>query len=383
MGITEELGTAPAEDELLGSVREFIDREVVPHADAWDREERLPAEVLRRVGELGLWAPFLPHGHGGRALPMSTLARLHEEVGRGCSSVRSLLTVHGMVSWSVHHWGTDEQRARWLPRLADGSLLGSFGLTGHESGTGADVSGTTATPDGDDWLLTGRKKWITGGQLAGLYLVFAQAGGGMTAFLVPREAPGVSVTPLSNVLGTRASHLAEIRFEEVRLPADAVLGPLGWAAGTVMTSALDLGRLSVASGCVGIIQACLDASVAHTRTRMTADGPLFDRQLVRRKISDMVTGLRTARLLCRDAARLKDAEDPGMIMANMVAKYHASTAAASCADAAVQLHGAAGCSQEHPVARLYRDARVMEIIEGSTELQQITIAEQAHQEVTR
>ncbi|NJQ15275.1 acyl-CoA dehydrogenase [Streptomyces bohaiensis] len=364
-------------------VREFVDRELVPHADAWDREERLPPEILGRVGELGLWAPFLPPEHGGRALPMSGLTRLHEEVGRGCSSVRSLLTVHGMVAWSVHHWGTDEQRARWLPRLADGSLLGSFGLTGEESGTGADVSGTTATPDGDDWLLTGRKKWITGGQLAGLYLVFAQGGGGMTAFLVPRDAPGVSVTPLTGVLGTRASHLAEIRFEQVRLPADAVLGPLGWAAGTVMTSALDLGRLSVASGCVGIIQACLDASVAHTRTRMTADGPLFDRQLVRRRISDMVTALRTARLLCRDAARLKDAEDPAMIMANMVAKYHASTAAASCADSALQLHGAAGCSPQHPVARLYRDARVMEIIEGSTELQQITIAEQAHQEVTR
>ncbi|MEW2113873.1 acyl-CoA dehydrogenase family protein [Streptomyces sp. NPDC005474] len=369
--------TATDTQVLLDAVRAFVDDELRPHAEEFDRDEHLPDHLLKRVGELGLWAPFLT------GVPMVTVGQIHEEIGRGCSSLRSLLTVHGMASWSVRHWGDDAQRERWLPRLTDGSLLGAFALTGPEGGSDPSVSATTAERDGDGWVLSGRKKWITGGQVAGLYLLFARTGDALTAFLVPRDTPGVTVEPLHGILGTRASMLAEVVLDDVRLGDDAVLGPLGWATGTVMTSALDFGRFSVASGSVGIIQACLDATVAYTTNRKTSEGPLFERQLVRQKISDMVTGLRTSRLLCREAGRLKDAEDPAAIMANWIAKYHASTTAAACASAAVQLHGAAGCSPEHPVARLYRDAKVMEIIEGSTELQQITIAEQAHQEVTR
>lgn len=375
--------TQDAQAELLAAVRDFVDTELRPRAEEFDQDERIPGELLERVAELGLWAPFLTAEEGGPGLDMVTVGQLHEEIGRGCSSLRSLLTVHGMAAWSVHHWGDDAQRACWLPQLADGSLLGAFALTGPEGGSDPTVCATEAVRDGRSWVLTGRKKWITGGQVAGLFLLFAKTEGGMTAFLVPRDTPGVTVNSLYGILGTRASMLAEVVLDGVRLGDDAVIGPLGWATGTVMTSALDFGRFSVASGSVGVIQACLDASVAWTTKRETSEGPLFERQLVRQKISDMVVGLRTSRMLCREAGRLKDADDPAAIMANWIAKYHASTTAAACASAAVQLHGAAGCSPEHPVARLYRDAKVMEIIEGSTELQQITIAEQAHQEVTR
>lgn len=367
----------------LGDVRAFVDAELVPHAGKYDEDGVLPEELLNRVSALGLWAPFLPTAAGGSGMDMVALGQVHEEIGRGCSSLRSLLTVHTMVSWSLLHWGTDQQRERWLPGLADGSTLGAFCLTGPQDGSGSSVAETVAVPNGDGWTINGRKKWITGGQVAGLLLVFGRTGDGMTSFLVPASAPGVRVEPISGMLGTKASMLAEIVFTDLKVDREAVLGPVGWAAGTVMTSALDLGRYSVASGCVGIIQACLDASVSYASERASSGGTLIDHQLVRRMISEMITSVRAARLLCAEAGRLKDAGDPGTIMATWVAKYFASTSAARCAADAVQIHGANGCGPSHPVGRYFRDAKVMEIIEGSTELQQITIAEQAYREVAR
>jgi methoxymalonate biosynthesis protein len=370
-------------DSGLAAVREFVDQELMPYAGEYDESGKLPEQLLQRVSELGLWAPFLPAEVGGRDMDMVTLGKVHEEVGRACSSTRSLLTVHTMVSWSVLHYGTDEQRRRWLPELADGSTLGSFCLTGTEDGSGTSAVGTSAALGEDGWTINGRKKWITGGQTADLLLVFAGTKNGMTSFLVPANTPGIQIEPISGVLGTRASMMAEIVFTDVKVGTDALLGPVGWAAGTVMTSALDLGRYSVASGCVGIIQGCLDACVTYATERPSMNGVLFDHQLVRRMITEMIASVRAARLLCEEAGRLKDTGDPGTIMASWVAKYFASTAAARCAADAVQIHGANGCAPGHPVNRYYRDSKVMEIIEGPTELQQTTIAEQAYREVTR
>ncbi|HEU5471204.1 MAG TPA: acyl-CoA dehydrogenase family protein [Actinophytocola sp.] len=368
-------------EAILAEVRAFVDTEVAPNAGDFDQSERLPRTLLDRVGELGLWAPFLPVEQGGAGLDMVTLGRIHEEVGRGCSGLRSMLTVHGMVSWAVGRWGSDEQRDRWLPELISGGTFGVFCLSEPDSGSDASAAGTLAVADGSDWVINGHKKWITGGQVADVLLVFARTGPGMSAFLVPRTADGVEITPIPNMLGTRSSMIAEIVLRDVRVGAEARLGPPGWAAGTVMTGALDLGRYSVACGSVGIIQACLDACVAYTTRRTVHDGRLRDLQLIRRKVSDMVTSARAARLLCEHAGRLKDAGDPATIMATWVAKYHASTAATAAASDAVQIHGANGCSADYPVARLYRDAKIMEIIEGSTELQQTTIAEEAYREV--
>ncbi|HET9138359.1 acyl-CoA dehydrogenase family protein [Actinophytocola sp.] len=368
-------------EAVLADVRTFVDDEVVPHAEEFDRTERLPRSLLDRVGQLGLWAPFLSVDIGGAGLDMVTLGRIHEEVGRGCSGLRSMLTVHGMVSWSVGRWGSAEQRDRWLAPLISGDTFGVFCLSEPDSGSDATAAGTLAEADGSGWVINGHKKWITGGQVADLLLVFARTGPGMSAFLVPSQTPGVEITPIPNMLGTRSSMIAEIVLRDVRVGAEAMIGPPGWAAGTVMTGALDLGRYSVACGSVGIVQACLDACVAYTSRRTVHDGRLRDLQLIRRKISDMVTSARAARLLCEHAGRLKDAGDPATIMATWVAKYHASTAATAAASDAVQIHGANGCSPDYPAARLYRDSKIMEIIEGSTEIQQTTIAEEAYREV--
>ncbi|HET6709442.1 acyl-CoA dehydrogenase family protein [Amycolatopsis sp.] len=360
------------------AARAFVDEHVVPFADAWDKAGRIPEDLLDKIAEAGLWAPFLPPALGGSGTDMVTLGEIHEEVGRGCSSVRSLLTVHTMASWALLRFGTEAQQRRWGPELASGRLLGAFCLS--EPGAGSDTAAitTTAVPDGDGWRLDGLKKWTTNGQRADLFLVFAKGPAGTIALLVPRDAPGVTVTPIDDILGTRSSMLASIAFDGVRLGADALLGPSGFASGMVLTGTLDLGRYSVAAGSVGIIQACADACADYTTRRTVGGTPLQDLPLIQAKLSDMVTDVRAARLLVAEAGRLKDRGDSATIMATWVAKYFASVAAAKHASEAVQVHGANGCSTDYPVARFYRDSKVMEIIEGSTEIQRMTIAAEAY-----
>ncbi|MFL6110918.1 MAG: acyl-CoA dehydrogenase family protein [Catenulispora sp.] len=357
--------------------RTAVDGEIVPCAADFDRDQRIPDAFLRRMGELGWWGAVLPVEVGGAGLDMATLGVLHEEVGRGCSSVRSLLTVHTMVSYAIAKWGSAAQRERWLAPLARGEITASFCLTEDEGGSDASGITTTAVRDAGDFVLTGGKRWITGGQIAGLLLVFARTERGVSAFLVEPSHPDVRVRPVSGALGTRASMLAEIDFDHCRLGPDALLGPEGFAMATVVTGVLDIGRYSVACGCVGMLQACLEASAAFTAKRGGPAGLLRDHQLIRQMLTQMVTDVRAARLLCEQAGELKDRGDPQTIMATWVAKYFASTAAARAASDAVQIHGAAGCAEDSPAARIYRDAKVMEIIEGSTQIQQIMIAEEA------
>ena len=382
MTVASPAQTAPAAVRVTDrcTARAFVDTYISPYADAYDRNGRVPEELLERMAAAGLWAPFLPPDVGGSGMSMVTLGEVHEEVGRGCSSVRSLLTVHTMVSWALQRWGSQAQREQWAPALCRGDVLAAFCLS--EPGAGSDAAGiaSTAVESGGGWVLNGVKKWITGGQRADLYLVFARTSASIGAFLVPRNAPGVRVRPIEDILGTRASMLAEVTFTDVELGPDALLGPSGFTAGMVLTGTLDLGRYSVAVGSVGIIQACLEACAAYASRRRVSGSALRDLPLIQAKLSDMVTDARAARLLCAEAGRLKDAGEASTIMATWVAKYFASTAAARHASEAVQLHGANGCSTDYPVARYYRDAKVMEIIEGSNEIQRMTIAGQADRE---
>lgn len=363
------------------SVQRLVAEHIAPRAGSFEASGSIPEDVLARVSAARLWAPFLPRRLGGDDLAWADLGPVHEEVGRGCSSVRSLLTVQTMVAWAIWRWGSELQQRRWCPELASGAALGSFCLS--EPGAGSETSdiAATATRCDDGWALHGVKRWITGGQRADVLLVFARVEGSIAAFIVPTDAPGVSRAPITDVMGTRGSMLAEITLDDVQVGPDAQLGPTGFVGGMLLTGALDLGRYSVACGSVGIVQASLDASAAYTAARIVGGSPLSERQLVRAKVSDMVTDVHAARLLCERAGRLKDADSPDTIMATWVAKYFASTAAARHASAAVQVHGAAGCSESHPVARLLRDAQVMEIIEGSNEIQQLTIADEAYRGV--
>jgi methoxymalonate biosynthesis protein len=373
--------TADDSDQgLRAEFREFVDSTVAPYADEFDRSQHIPQEVLQAVAERGYWGAGLPVSAGGSGWDLVTLGELHEEVGRGCSSVRSLLTVHHMVAAMVTRWGSEPVRTRWLAALAAGDALGAFCLTEPEAGSDASAVAATARPCPGGYRLTGTKRWITAGQVAHVLLVFARTERGLTAFLVPADNPGVRRVPIRDVLGTRGSMLAEVQLDGVHVAADAVLGREG-AGLLIATSALELGRYSVANGCVGILQAALDACVSYTSQRRQGGVLLLEHQLVRQMVSDMVTDVRAARLLCRQAGQLMDAADPSAVMATWVAKYHASTSATRCASNAVQLHGANGCGGHYGVARLFRDAKVMEVIEGSTQIQQVTIADFAYQRV--
>lgn len=377
------LGAGPGLIRDRASARAFVDAYVAPQASGFERAGYVPEDLLERMSAAGLWAPFLPPGAGGSGMSMVTLGEVHEEVGRGCSSVRSLLTVHSMLAWTVQRWGTAEQRERWAAPLARGEVIGAFCLTEPEAGSEAAAIATTAERSGTGWVINGIKKWITGGQRADLFLVFARTAGSIGAFLVPRHTPGVQIRPLPEILGTRASMLAEVCFTDVRLGGDALVGPSGFTAGMVLTGTLDLGRYSVAAGSVGIIQACLEACADYTARRTVGGRALRELQLIQAKVSEMITDVRAARLLCAEAGRLKDAGEAGTIMATWIAKYFASRAAARHAAEAVQIHGANGCGPDYPVARYYRDAKVMEIIEGSSEVQQVTIAGEAYREMAR
>jgi len=346
-------------------------REVAPFAGAWDRAARTPREVVGKMAAEGFLGAVVPAVFGGAGMDAVTFGVLNEELGRGCSSIRSLVTVHSMVCHAVARWGSPAQKETWLPRLARGERIGAFGLSEPGAGSDAGAIETTAEPDGNGYLLRGVKKWTTYGQVADVLLCFAKAEGKPLALLVELGAPGVTVAPLG-VHGTRASMVAEIAFDGVRVPGENRLGGVGFGLGVAL-SALELGRYSVACGCVGIIRTCLDASAAYAATRVQGGSVIGEHQLVQRMLADMATDWRAARLLCRHAGRLRDAGDPDAGREAFHAKYFASTAATRAALAAVQIHGANGLTDDYPVERLLRDSRVMEIIEGSTQIQQVTL----------
>ena len=299
---TAILGRA-AEEEVTDrvSARAFVDTHIAPYANEFERAGRLPEELLERIGAAGMWAPFLPTEAGGVGMDMVTLGHVHEEVGRGCSSVRSLLTVHTMVTWALQRWGNAAQREQWTAALSSGATLGAFCLTEPEAGSDATGIRTSATRSGDGWTLNGVKTWITNGQRADLFLVFARTAGSIGAFLVPRDTPGVEVSPIPEILGTRGSMLGKITFTDARLGPEALLGPSGFTAGMMLTGTLDLGRYSVAVGSVGIIQACLEACATYTNRRTVSGSPLRTLQLIQAKMTDMVTDVRAARLPRRAA----------------------------------------------------------------------------------
>ncbi len=358
--------------------RAFTDAVVAPAADRWDQAGSIPDRVIRQAAAEGFFGAVLagqPDGPNGR---MGRLGVLHEEIGRGCSSLRSLLTVHSMVAFSLDRWGSEAAKRRWLGSLRSGTALGSFCLT--EPGAGSDIAALTATaaPHPGGYVLDGLKKWVTGGQIADVLLVFARTARGASAFLVEANAPGVERRPVRQILGTRASMLAEIQLTGCTVPESSLVGREGMGIG-VASGALDIGRYSVACGCVGIIQACLEASVAYAANRVQGGAKIAEHQLIKRMITDMTTSARAARLLCAQAGRLKDEGDPDTITATCVAKYFAAAAAMTAASDTVQIHGANGCRDGHRVARYFRDAKIMEIIEGSTQIQQNLIASAALQ----
>jgi glutaryl-CoA dehydrogenase (non-decarboxylating) len=355
--------------------RTFVEAQIRPHAERFDHEECVPPALIHCLGREGYLGFTVPERWGGKGKSMTAFGVLNEEVGRGCSSVRSLLTVHSMVSQAILRWGNEPMRSRWLPELASGQTIAAFALSEQNAGSDANGIEATARPVTDGYVLEGQKKWITFGQIAGVFLVFARCDGRHVALLVERNTPGLTVTPVKGLLGLRASMAAELRLENCHVPGDTLVGAPGFGLSHVAATALDLGRYSVAWGSVGIAQDCLTSSLRYANARKQFGSLLKDHQLVRRMLTGMIVNVQAARLLCLEAGRMKDSGDPGSVVQTIIAKYFSSQTAAGAARDAVQIHGASGCTPEHPVARHFRDAKIMEIIEGSDEIHQLTIAE--------
>jgi glutaryl-CoA dehydrogenase (non-decarboxylating) len=371
-------GLGAAQEAARRAFAAWVEREVAPFAGDWDRAGTTPPGVVAKMAGEGFLAATVPVEFGGAGMDAVTFGLLNEELGRGCSSLRSLVTVHSMACHAVARWGSRAQKEAWLPRMARGEVIGAFGLSEPNVGSDAGAIETTAELDGDAYVLRGAKKWTTYGRIADVLLCFAKADGKPLALLVDLRAPGVAVAPLE-VAGTRASMLAEITFDAVRVPkANRLAGPgFGMA---VALSTLELGRYSVACGCVGILRACLEASAAYASTRVQGGSPIAEHQLVQAMLAQMATDYRAARLLCLHAGWLRDQGDPQAAREVFHAKHFASVAATRAAQAAVQVHGANGLTAAYPVERYLRDTRVMEIIEGSTQIQQVTLGRWAVEE---
>jgi alkylation response protein AidB-like acyl-CoA dehydrogenase len=366
----------PEQELIRRSAREFCDREIVPNAREWDRSERMDEAIVPKLAEIGFLGCALPEEFGGMGLDTISYCLVMEELGRADSSVRGIVSVNnGLAGKTIAKWGTDEQRQQWLPKLASGEALGCYGLT--EPGSGSDPASlvTRATRDGGDWVIDGSKIFITLGSWAGVALVFARMGGegarGISCFLVPTDSPGFSARKIDGKLGLRAQDTAELVFDGVRVPDSARLGDEG-AGFKVAMSALDNGRISLAAGAVGVAQACVDASVAYAGERKQFGKALAQFQLIQELIADMAVETEAARMMAWRAAALADRGESYTLAASQ-AKYYASEVAVRAANAALQVHGGYGYVDEFPVARYLRDARVLTLYEGTSQIQKLLI----------
>ncbi|WP_329393882.1 acyl-CoA dehydrogenase family protein [Streptomyces lydicus] len=357
--------------------RDFVDREVAPHAAAWDRAEKVDPALVKKLAGLGFLGLTVPEEYGGSAGDHLSYVLVTEELGRGDSSVRGIVSVSlGLVAKTIATWGDEDQKRHWLPRLTSGEALGCFGLT--EPGTGSDAASlaTRAVRDGDDFVIDGAKMFITNGTWADVVLLFARTGDapghhGISAFLVPADSPGLERREIHGKLGLRGQATAELVFDGVRVPASAMLGPEGKGFSVAM-SALAKGRMSVAAGCVGIAQAALEAALGYAGQREQFGGPLARHQLVQELLSDIAVDVDAARLLTWRVADLIERGEPFATAASQ-AKLFASEAAVRAANNALQVFGGYGYIDEYPVGKLLRDARVMTLYEGTSQIQKLLI----------
>lgn len=359
----------------------FTDREIAPYAAEWDRAESVDRAIIGKLAALGFLGLTIPEEYGGSGGDHLAYCLVLEELGRGDSAVRGIVSVTlGLVAKSVNGYGTEEQKRHWLPRLTSGEALGCFALT--EPGTGSDAANLTtrAVRDGDDWLISGAKTFITNGTWADVALVFARTGGdhpehqghkGITAFLVPTGLPGFTRTEIHGKLGLRGQATAELALDNVRVPDSARLGEVGKGFRVAM-SALAKGRMSVAAGCVGIARACLEAAVRYAGEREQFGKPIASHQLVQELLAGIAVDVEAARLLTWKVA---DHIERGLPFAteSSVAKLYASEAAVRAANNALQVFGGYGFIDEYPVGKYLRDARVMTLYEGTTQIHQLLI----------
>lgn len=371
--------TLLTDDQLavVETTLDFAQEHLAPHAVAWDQDKHFPVDVLRKAAGLGLGGVYVREDVGGSELSRTDGVLVFEALATGCPSIAGYLSIHNMVGWMVDRYGTDAQRERYLPRLCAMELLGSYCLTEPGAGSDAAALRTRAVRDGDAYVLTGTKQFISGAGASHLYIVLARTGGdgprGISAFLVERDDPGLSFGPNEKKMGWNAQPTRQVVLDGVRVPAHRLLGDAGEGFRIAM-SGLNGGRLGIAACSLGGAQSALDRSLAHLADREAFGARLLDAQALQFRLADMATELAAARALVRQAAEALDRKAVGARELCAMAKRFATDTGYSVADRALQLHGGYGYLAEYGVEKIVRDLRVHQILEGTNEIMRVMVA---------
>jgi alkylation response protein AidB-like acyl-CoA dehydrogenase len=369
---------APTDDQrAIGELaREIAAREIAPHIATWDREHTFPRELYTKLSAAGLMGLLVPEAYGGSGADYVSYALMIEEIARVDAGTATTLSVHSMICNAIMKLGNDEQRDQWLSKLAGDDIIAGFALTEPDAGSDAAAIRSRAVRDGDFYVLDGRKQWCTNGGHAAVVMAMFRTGDsgakGISAFLVDMSLPGVEVEKVTEKLGIHTSNTVDLAFTGARVPAAALIGPADTGLASALTT-LAAGRIGIAAQATGILAACLDASVKFAKERVAFGRPIGAFEGIAFKIAQMATDLEAARLLTYRAAAMCDAGEPFAVEASK-AKLFASTAARKHASEAVQIHGGYGYTTEFSVERYYRDAKITEIYEGTSEIQQLIIA---------
>lgn len=365
-------------DQIIETVARWVDNEVIPNASSFELADAYPDDMVAQMAAFGLFGATIPEQYGGLGLDVSTYARIIEELSRGWMSLAGVVNSHLIAANLITRFGTEEQRVRWLPQLATAERRGCFSLSEHDSGSDAGALRCRAARDGDEWLINGTKMWVTNGERAGLVALLARADEGITCFIVDKEpgpaSGGITISRNIHKLGYRGLETVEMTYVDHRLPADRVLGgPEGVGKGFQWClSSLELGRVNVAARGVGVARAALNAALDYAAKRETFGQPIGKHQGIQFKLAEMATKVEAARLLTREAALKVDRGERADMAAGM-AKLFASETAAEVALDAMRIHGGNGFTTEYPVERYYRDAPLMIIGEGTSEIQKMVI----------
>ncbi len=366
--------------EIVRAVRRWVDDKVVPSADALEHADEFPAALYQDMQELGLFAITFPERYGGLELSLETYSAVIEEVSRGWMSLGGIINTTVVNGWAVETYGTEEQKERFLAGLAAGDIQGCLCMTEPNAGSDVQAIRTTAVRDGDDYVVNGNKLFVTNGDRGGLFLTLVKTDPaaqprhrGISALLVEPDAPGFSVARTIDKLGYKGTATTELFFDDMRVPAANLLGGEEGRGFKQVLSALEIGRVNVAARAVGLAQAAFDAAITYAQQRETFGRPIAQHQAIQLKLADMATSIRAARLLTRDAARKKDGGQRGDLDVGM-AKLFASEVALECALESMRIHGGVGYTTELPVERYYRDAPLLAVGEGTSEIQRLVIA---------
>ncbi|WP_431038738.1 acyl-CoA dehydrogenase family protein [Streptomyces sp. P6-2-1] len=376
---TTTYDTLLSEDQraLVGTTLDFAADQLAPHALEWDREKHFPVDVLRRAAALGLGGVYVREESGGSGLTRADGVLVFEALATGCPCVAAYLSIHNMVGWMIDTYGDEAQRARYLPGLCAMDDLASYCLTEPGAGSDAAALSTRAVREGDDWVLTGVKQFISGAGAAGLYLVMARTGGagpdGISAFLVDKEDPGLGFGPNEHKMGWNAQPTRQVILDGVRVPADRMLGAEGQGFRIAMNG-LNGGRLGIAACSLGGARSALDRSLTHLTEREAFGQPLIESEALRFRLADMATELAAARALLHQAAEALDHKDPQAPQLIAMAKRFATDTGFQIADRALQLHGGYGYLHEYGIEKIVRDLRVHQILEGSNEIMRVIVA---------